>query len=179
MLSTLLSAIGVTVGNVDGAQINLNTLLLQHAFTTEQELTSRISKHYYLQALREIYKIVGSFDIIGNPVSLVSNLGTGVYDFFYEPVQGLVRSPQDFARGIAKGTTSLVKNSVNGIFTTASKISGSLGKGLATLSMDSEFVKQREITARRKPKFVGEGIALGIQDFGNGVYKGVSSLFVC
>jgi hypothetical protein len=63
-------------------------------------------------------------------VSLVSNLGTGVYDFFYEPAQGLVRSPQDFGKGLAKGTTSLFKNSLSGIFNTAAKISSSLGKGI-------------------------------------------------
>jgi len=90
----------VTLANLDNAQISLNTLILQHPFSTQQELINRISKHYYLQLLREVYKIVGSFDFLGNPVSLVSNLGTGVYDFFYEPVQGLiVRSPEEFSKG--------------------------------------------------------------------------------
>jgi Vacuolar-sorting-associated 13 protein, DH-like domain len=38
-----------------------------------------------------MYKILGSSDLIGNPSSLVSNLGTGVKDFFYEPAQGVVK----------------------------------------------------------------------------------------
>lgn len=41
-------------------------------------------------------------DMLGNPVGLVNNLGTGVVDFFYEPAQGLVKSPKDFSVGLAK-----------------------------------------------------------------------------
>lgn len=40
--------------------------------------------------------------MLGNPVGLVNNLGTGVVDFFYEPAQGLVKSPKDFSVGLAK-----------------------------------------------------------------------------
>lgn len=79
----------------------------------------------------EVYSIIGSLDFLGSPVALVSNLGTGMYDFFYEPAKGIIKSPKDFKAGVAKGTRSLVKNSVFGIFNTASKISGSIGKGTA------------------------------------------------
>ena len=41
-------------------------------------------------------------DALGNPVGLFNNLGTGVVDFFYEPAQGLVKSPKDFSVGLAK-----------------------------------------------------------------------------
>jgi hypothetical protein len=30
-------------------------------------------------------------DLIGNPLSFVGSLGTGVKDFFYEPAQGLIK----------------------------------------------------------------------------------------
>jgi len=175
-VNTILGAIGVTLANLDNAQITLNTLLLQHPFSTRKELINRLSKHYYMQALRELYKVIGAFDILGSPVSLVNNLGTGVYDFFYEPAQGLVRSPKDFLPGLKRGTMSLVKNSVYGIFNTASKISSSLGKGLATLSMDESYVRERELSRWEKPTNVPEGIASGARDFAIGVYKGVTGI---
>jgi hypothetical protein len=78
-----------------------------------------------------VYKILGSFEFLGSPMVLVSNLGTGFYDFFHEPAQGIVSSPQDFGIGLAKGTKSLVKNSVYGIFNTVSKITGSITRGLS------------------------------------------------
>ena len=53
-----------------------------------------------------LYKVVGSVSVIGSPVSLVSTLGTGVFDFFYHPAQGLVRSPADFADGLRRGKSA-------------------------------------------------------------------------
>lgn len=64
-------------------------------------------------------QILGSADFLGNPVGLFTNFATGIEDFFYEPVKGLVKSPADFATGLAKGAKSLVKNSVYGTFNTA------------------------------------------------------------
>jgi len=87
-----------------------------------------------------------------------------------------VRSPEDFGKGLARGTTSLVKNSVYGIFNTASKISGSLGKGLATLAMDETYIREREKRTRHKSKWIGEGIALGMRDLGVDLYNGVTGV---
>jgi len=35
-------------------------------------------------------KVVGSVDFLGNPIGLVSTLGTGVKDFFFTPAQMLL-----------------------------------------------------------------------------------------
>lgn len=125
----------------------------------------------------QLYKVIGSFEFLGAPVSLVQNLGTGVHDFFYEPAHALVRSPEDLLNGLARGTTSLVQNTLYGIFNTLSKISGSLGKGLAHLAMDESYLREREINGREKPHYLGQGIALGIQEFSQGVYKGLTGIF--
>ena len=36
---------------------------------------------------------------IGNPMGLFTSLGTGVSDFFFEPIAGLTRGPAEFALG--------------------------------------------------------------------------------
>jgi len=176
ILHTILSAIGDTLANLDNAEISLNALELQHPFCTREVLGQKISRHYYMQAIRGLYSMVGAADFLGSPVSLINNLGNGFFDFFYEPVQGLLISPQGFGSGLARGTTSLVKRSVFGIFNTASKISGSLGKGVATLSMDDSYIRQREMSGREKATYVGEGIALGARDLGTSVYKGLTGV---
>ena len=175
-VQTILNAIGVTVGNIEQAPISLRSLLLENSFHTRKEIVSRILKHYYLQLLYEMYKVVGSFDIIGNPVSLVHNLGTGVYDFFYEPASGLVQSPRDFVLGVGKGSSSLVKNSVVGIFGTASKITGTLGKGVAHLTFDRDYVRERERHGREKPKHFGEGMVWGAKELTTGFKKGITGI---
>lgn len=41
---------------------------------------------------------------IGNPVGLVQNLGSGVRDFFYEPLEGMSEgSLEAFLSGLGKG----------------------------------------------------------------------------
>jgi hypothetical protein len=78
------------------------------------------------------------------------------------------------------GTGSLVKNSVYGLFNTVSKITGSIGKGVSTLSMDEQYMRERqERSVREKPKHVGEGVLLGVRDLGLGIFKGITGIVVC
>lgn len=64
---------------------------LKSVFMTREEFVNLVKEHYKSQLLSQVYTILGSFEFLGSPLSLVNNLGTGVYDFFYEPAQGLVK----------------------------------------------------------------------------------------
>jgi len=174
--ATLLTAVSVGA-NVDHAPLKLNALLLKNAFSSQSDLISRIMAHYTYQVVSGIFYILGSVDIIGNPVSLVNTLGTGVYDFFYEPVQGLVSSPQDFGIGLAKGTSSLVRHTVYGLFDTASKISGSFGQGAAYLSGDRAYVHQRQQRVAQQPTNIGDGLYMGLRELGAGIYTGARGVY--
>ena len=48
----------------------------------------------WLAVGQELYKVVFSLDMLGNPVGLINALGSGVKDFFVEPALGLVKSPK-------------------------------------------------------------------------------------
>lgn len=111
-------------------------------------------------------------------MSLVANLGTGVIDFFYEPAQGLVRSPKDFGRGVATGTLSLVGNTIYGLMNTASKISGTISKVAEVASMDGTWQRERELERMRsRPAHVGTGLLYGVKDLGMGLYNGVTGIY--
>ena len=86
-------------------QVRLNALLVTDAFGAQKHIVDTILKHYYWGILKQLHTFVGSFDVIGNPVGLVSNLGTGVKDFFYEPWDGLASdgSLEAFLDGLGKG----------------------------------------------------------------------------
>ena len=60
----------------------------------------------------QVHNVVGSFDFLGDPVGLLSNLSTGVKDFFYEPIEGLKPDGKGFLYGLGKGGTSLVSNTM-------------------------------------------------------------------
>ena len=139
-----IKALGVVVTNIDKAPIAFNALMLERPFATHAELMSCVRKHYRTQLVQQLYKLVGSFEFLGNPVGLVSNLGTGMQDFFYEPAKGMMKSPGEFAKGMSKGTSSLLAKSTFGLFNAASKITGSMSKSLVQLSGDEDYIKQRQ-----------------------------------
>ena len=90
----------------------------------------------------------------------------------------LPRVAHGFAEGLFEGSASLLKNSIFGVFNTTTKITGTLGKGIATLSRDREFLKERELLSREKPRHAAEGFAYGVRDFSVGVFKGFFGFFV-
>lgn len=172
LLETLLG----TVANLDAAPLCFNSLYMENPFVPVTELQSRIVQHYVRQGVQQVYKLLGSTEALGNPVGLFTNIGTGVMDFFYEPAQGIIESPQAFAKGLAKGTSSLVKNTVYGTFNSVSKVVGAIGKGVATLSFDDDYVKKRQINQRKQPKTFISGAGQGVFALGKGIFDGVTGV---
>ena len=64
----------------------------------------RVTLHYRGEVVYQVHKVLGSVDIIGNPIGLFSTLGSGSSELFYEPYQGFIMSdrPQDLGIGIAR-----------------------------------------------------------------------------
>lgn len=78
-------------------------------------------------------------------------------DFFYEPANALIYSPRELHHAVAKGTLSLMRNTVFSTVNATSKVSGTLGKGLAALSMDDAFVRRRAARmAAQRPKTIAQ-----------------------
>ena len=86
-LQAVIDTAGTLVGNIDHAQIKLNSYQSENLFMSAQDLQQRITLHYTKQFVSQLYKIFGSFNFLGNPVGLLENLGNGVKAFFYEPIQ--------------------------------------------------------------------------------------------
>ncbi|EFC49928.1 vacuolar associated sorting protein [Naegleria gruberi] len=175
-LLILFKSVGVTLTRIDNAPMRFNSLILSHPFMTLNALIDKVKKHYIRQATVQFYKILGSLDIIGNPVGLFSDIGTGVVDFFYEPASAITKSPEEFASGLAKGSMSLLKNSVHGIGNFTSKLTGNVGNGIAFLTFDKEYNQQRDRQANQKPKDIKEGLASGAKSLFRGIYGGATGI---
>ena len=61
---------------------------------------------------------------------MLGNLGTGVWDFFYEPAAALMHTPRALHLALAKGTLSLVRNTVMGTAQATSRSADAVAKGL-------------------------------------------------
>ena len=84
----------------------MNALIVDNLRASSEDLTSRIMLHYREQVIYQIHRVLGSIDILGNPVGLFNTLSSGFGELFYEPYQGFIMSdrPQDLGIGIAKVT---------------------------------------------------------------------------
>lgn len=167
------------IPNVESAPINLNALLLKHSFVSSDQLRNRIMQHYKTQLVRQMYAVLGSFEALGNPISLVSNLGTGVKDLFYEPAKGIAISPEEFGAGLKRGGASFVSKSVAGLFDSTSKVLRTLGSGIAIMSLDDDYQARRDLSKRRdQPTNALAGMMTGFMEFGENLAEGVAGLIV-
>ena len=99
----------------------------------------------------QLHKVIGSADVLGNPVGLFNNVSSGVVDIFYEPYQGFIMSdrPQDFGIGLARGTASFFKKTVYGFSDSFAKFTESVSKGLSVATLDKAYQDRRRIAKIR------------------------------
>ena len=81
----------------------------------------------------QFYKVLGSLDMIGNPIGFVDKVGTGFFEFFNEPRKGFLKGPVGFGEGLAKGVGSLISNVIGGSFDVVGKITGTFLNSTQTL----------------------------------------------
>jgi hypothetical protein len=123
-------------------------------------------------------RVFGSLEFIGRPAGLYRNLGEGVKEFFYEPYEGLMQSPEAFVAGLGKGTGGLMRGVVSGAITSTAAIVGSASKGVAqgfgVVSGDREFVRQRDEKRRINTASSG-GLLTGMKAGSESVFSGFAS----
>ncbi|XP_040904460.1 vacuolar protein sorting-associated protein 13C isoform X1 [Toxotes jaculatrix] len=168
-LNLLLKSIGATLTDVDDLIFKLAFFEVKYQFYRREKLMWAVVRHYSEQFLRQMYVLVLGLDVLGNPFGLIRGLSEGVEAFFYEPFQGAVQGPEEFAEGFAIGVRSLLGHTVGGAAGMVSRITGSVGKGLAAITMDKEYQQKRREEMNRPPKDFGESLAKG----GKGLLKGV------
>lgn len=124
------------------APVRLQSRIESHLFEPISDIGLALKGYYKTEVLRQIYKIIGSLDFVGNPTMALNSIFTGVRDFFFEPSLALLKShqnPSELGMGVVRGTLSLVSNSASGVFGIASKISATAGHAAATLTLDRDF----------------------------------------
>ncbi|KAJ7634302.1 vacuolar protein sorting-associated protein 13 [Mycena polygramma] len=137
-LAVIINAITMAVGNINDAPLEMNALAIKDMRLTMPELQTRIAYHYRQDVLRQLYRILGSADFIGNPVGLFTNVSSGVADIFYEPFNGVVmHGNKELGIGIAK-------------------------QRLSAATFDSEYQTRRRLNQRRnKPRHAIYGVTAG------------------
>ncbi|XP_068741113.1 intermembrane lipid transfer protein VPS13A-like [Montipora capricornis] len=175
-LSLLLQSVGVAVTEVQDVEFKLAYFEIKSKVYTQQQLIQVAVKHYRSQAIKQLYVLVLGLDVLGNPFGLITGLKDGAIDFFYEPYQGLIQGPGEFAEGLAIGARSLFGHTVGGAAGAVSRITGTLGKGIAALTMDDKHQHERRQVMGKKPVGVKEGLTRGGKGLFEGVVGGVTGI---
>jgi hypothetical protein len=178
-ISNLEMAFISVISQLNSARLCLNALVAENAFGSFRMMTDILSKHYRASFWRQFHKLIGSTDIVEGSVGLVANLGTGVYDLFYEPIEGLLGdSNGSFFNGLSKGAVSLSSRAIGGTSALTSKIVGGLGKGVSMLTLDSQFQRSRNYRRYNKSSTISEGLIVGTKELGKNIVEGVTGIVV-
>ena len=161
-LIAFLNTIVNVLGNMENTPINLRSFFLSNYYADMYAFIMKVVGFYGTEVMKQFYKIIGSLNMIGNPVELVGNVGDGIKCFFTEPVQGLMKGPRDFVGGLGKGTTKLLSMTSFGILNSLTKITGAAGDGLAALAFSEEYQADR---------------AAGKSNLVHGIWSGATGIF--
>ena len=169
----LLGRIGGAFITITDSTLHFSSVIICDSFHTMSGMVGLIVKNYVKQGILQFYKIIGSSDLLGNPIGLIDKLGTGVFEFFSEPVKGLMKaSPSEFSKGVGKGVRSLVGGVVSGSFGSVSKITGSLYTIVREVGGDEESANRINQTDN-----VAEGVFHGVKGGIVDLAEGVTGVF--
>ena len=172
---TILNTLCSTLTSFSDVTLKLNEFTFTNVLSDFDSLSTKLYSFYKNELLAQIYKIIFNMDLIGSPINLVEGLGTGIFEFFNEPRKGLLKGPEEFGIGIAKGARSLVSNIVGGGFKSASKITGTLlnaSKNLSSLGTEEEKIIKEE----EKPKGFFSGALSGLKKGFGEITSGVTGI---
>ncbi|XP_035721159.1 vacuolar protein sorting-associated protein 13-like isoform X2 [Vespa mandarinia] len=176
VLNVLLQGIGVTLTDINDIVFKLAYFERDYTFMTNKQLISEATTHYVGQAIKQAYVLVLGLDVIGNPYGLVVGTMKGIEDLFYEPFQGAIQGPGEFAEGLYLGVRSMLGHTVGGMAGAVSKITGAMGKGIAALTFDKDYQRKRQEQLNKQPANLQEGLARSGKGLIMGVVDGVTGV---
>lgn len=77
ILTNMATVVGL---NINEAPITFNAVVLEDLHSSVEGLLNQLAAKYRGEALRQLHKVLGSADFIGNPVGLWNNITSGVQD---------------------------------------------------------------------------------------------------
>nr|XP_022907872.1 vacuolar protein sorting-associated protein 13-like [Onthophagus taurus] len=177
VVSVLLQSVGVTLTDMQGVIFRIAYFEREYMFLTQKQLIGEAVSHYVKQAVKQLYALLLGLDVLGNPYGFVLGITKGVEDLFYEPFQGAIQGPGEFAEGLALGVRSFFSYTIGGAAGAVARITGAMGKGVAALTFDKEFQRKRRDALARKAT-VSEGIATSGKGLFLGVFHGVTGIII-
>ncbi len=153
----------VSLLDVEDVHLRLNQLTLRWRLLGAQALAQQLARHYTWSLMQELYKVIGSVNLLGDPLRVVQHVGAGVYALISQPAAGLLESAQGgpwsrVLEGLALGTQGLLLHCVYAVSNATAKMSIGLRKALAGLGLEGGDVQGRLRVGRGR--WVGDAVML-------------------
>jgi hypothetical protein len=84
--------------SVSDAPIRLQGKANDHVFESPIEIFSSVKNYCVNETLKQVYKIIGLLDFVGNPTILFSSFDSGVRDLVVAPTKAFLKSPTDVGK---------------------------------------------------------------------------------
>ena len=126
IISNTIISLGSSLIRISESPLSFSPKVIKDIYMDINMIISILIKEFTTEGILQIYKILGSTDLIGNPVNLIDKIGNGFFELLNEPTKGLMQGPTQFTKGLAKGVTGLLNGVVGGSMDSVSKITGTL-----------------------------------------------------
>ncbi|CAD8126178.1 unnamed protein product [Paramecium sonneborni] len=177
LFKRLLSNIGFQLVSVDEAEIVLKGIQLNDVFDSINGLSTKLTQRYLQDIYKQLPLILGSLAVIGNPTKLLKNIVSGMQDLIERPIEGFTKGPLEGGMGVINGATSLVSQTVSGVFNSVKNVVGTISSGLSKVTLDDTYQQQRQIQNQQQVRDVASGIQEGSVSLVKGVAYGLTGFF--
>lgn len=161
----LSQVVGLVGSNLSGSPtLSFSEIVIARCFSTKQRLQNQLIQNYIRQGVLQAYRLVGSADIIGNPIGLVEDLGSGVLQFLKITKGEVLGDSQTRGEGVKVLGKTIVKSGAS----TVAKITGSLDRFVGEFADEDDSASKED----EKPTTGIAPLDGGIQfakDFGKGL----------
>lgn len=124
-VQVLLNIIEVIGSSFSGSPtLRFNELLIHQCFSSKEQLVDQLVTSYTRQAIMQAYRVLGSSDILGDPIGIVENLGSGVAEFFRITKGEVLGDSSTRGEGVIVLGKTIAKTGAS----TMTKITGSLDR---------------------------------------------------
>ena len=174
-LIRIFGSIGNSFARITESPLKFSEKIFQNVYIDYYSLMWKLIGEYTKQGILQIYKILGSLDIIGNPVKLIDNIGTGFFELFNEPRKGFLQGPTQFAKGLGRGIVGLLSGVIGGAADAVGKITGTL---YAATQSATGHSRDAIVDEEDEPGNVLSGTAQGLIGGGKELLKGITGIFL-
>ena len=169
-IKRILGSVGNTLTRITDSKLKFNEKIFTNIYKNSNEIMWELIKHYSSQGIKQIYKILGSTDLFGNPVNFIEGLGTGFFELVNEPRKGFLLGPKQFGKGLLKGLGGVFSGVVGGTVGVVQKVSGTFYSATQTImGKGREFIIEEEDEPTNIITGIGQGIYGGLKELASGI----------